>query len=183
MACLAKAENRLETRLAEIFDLAAEIVKSHTENLETRRLVTDHFVTLRFARWWLACTTMDGDRRSAPLFKRQPLADRRHHPTTNCGELVTEAAVRLLFVCAQTQLGATAAWTTRAAHISKPACARCNACFEIACPACEVALLACIPMCACILSCGIPARACLDVVPIFGGSAESAWERNLGVPY
>jgi hypothetical protein len=56
---------------------------------------TGHFQGFALGDGWPArLQTVAG----APFSKRQPLAVRRHHPTTNCGELVTEAAVRLLLL-------------------------------------------------------------------------------------
>jgi hypothetical protein len=49
----------------------------------------------------------------ATFFKRQPLADRRHHPTTNRGKLVTAADVRSALTSVH-RYSAASACTTRA---------------------------------------------------------------------
>jgi hypothetical protein len=109
------------------------------------------------------------------IFKRQPTTGRRHHPTTNCGKLVTQGQCVRPYLCAQIQRGNVEAWTTRGLRMSKSACAQCTACFVTHAMRC--CFPECIAMCAwraCMHTVlHRSAYACL-LVPIFADHAGGA---------
>ena len=75
------------------------------------------------SRGGVVCS-MDG----APIFKRQPLAGRRHHSTTNCVKLVPAGAGGLC--CALTSVRRSSAELQQPGRCEPgPACAQCPACF------------------------------------------------------
>ena len=111
-------------------------------------------------RW--TSTSCDDKLRSdhgAPFFKRQRIADRRHHATTICGKLVTEVAMHSpLLVCADRARTYRCLDDTSTPHGKVGLCLmQCLLC--TACPACDVVLLNAL-LCvhatpACILFCGV----------------------------
>ena len=77
----------------------------------------------------------------APFFKRQVIAGRRHHLTTICGKLVTEAAMRSpLRVCADPARKCSGLDDAGTSHGKVGLCPmHCLPCTT--CPACDVVLL------------------------------------------
>ena len=72
-------------------------------------------------RFALGCTVG-----GTPFFKRQPLAGRRHHPTTNCGKLVTAAVMRSALTSVRRS---SAELQQHERRKPWPASAQCPACF------------------------------------------------------